>query len=62
MEKKLFTRKEAADSLGISVDTLDRIKARGKISAVNIGARVYFTPDAIDSFIKNLVKEGWVYA
>jgi len=62
MEKLLLTRKEAADKLSISVDTLDRIKAAGKIKSVNIGARVYFTPEAIQHFILSLVKEGWAYA
>lgn len=59
MEKKLFTRKEAAERLSISIDTLDRIKNSGKIKSVNIGSRVYYTPEAIDDFVARLIREGW---
>lgn len=55
MEKLLFTRKEAADVLNISVDTLDRLRRGKKIRAVNIGARVYYSPDELKAFI---TKEG----
>ena len=55
MEKLLLTRKEAADALNISVDTLDVLRSDGKIRSVNIGVRVYFSPDELKSFI---TKEG----
>lgn len=55
MEKLLFTRKEAADALNISVDTLDWLRREKKIRAVNIGARVYYSPDELKAFI---TKEG----
>ena len=55
MEKLLLTRKEAADSLNISVDTLDVLRNDGKIRSVNIGVRVYFSPDELKAFI---TKEG----
>lgn len=55
MEKLLLTRKEAADALNISVDTLDVLRNDGKIRSVNIGARVYFSPDELKAFI---TKEG----
>ena len=55
MEKLLLTRKEAADALNISVDTLDVLRNDGKIRSVNIGVRVYFSPDGFRSFI---TKEG----
>ena len=55
MEKLLLTRKEAAEALNISVDTLDRIRDRGKLRAVNIGARVYYSPDELRAFV---TKEG----
>ena len=35
-QKYLITRKEAAESLSISVDTLDELRASGKIRSVNI--------------------------
>ena len=55
MEKLLLTRKEAAEALNISVDTLDRIRDSGKLRAVNIGARVYCSPDELRAFV---TKEG----
>lgn len=55
MEKLLLTRKEAADALNISVDTLDVLRNDGKIRSVNIGVRVYFSPDELKAFI---TKEG----
>ena len=55
MEKLLLTRKEAADALNISVDTLDVLRNDGKIRSVNIGVRVYYSPDESKAFI---TKEG----
>jgi len=55
MEKLLITRKEAAEALNISVDTLDMLRNSGKIRAVNIGARVYYSPDELRAFV---TKEG----
>lgn len=55
MEKLLITRKEAAQALNISVDTLDMLRNSGKIRAVNIGTRVYYSPDELRAFV---TKEG----
>ena len=44
MENLLLTKKEAADSLRISVATLDCIRKCGFIKPIKIGARVYYTP------------------
>ena len=55
MEKLLLTRKEAAQALSISVDTLDELRADEKIRSVNIGVRVYFSPDELKAFV---TKEG----
>ena len=55
MEKLLLTRKEAAQALNISVDTLDELRNSGKIRAGNIGARVYYSPDELRAFV---TKEG----
>lgn len=55
MEKLLLTRKEAAQALNISVDTLDMLRSSGKLRAVNIGARVYYSPDELRAFV---TKEG----
>lgn len=57
MEKLLLTRKEAAQALNISVDTLDMLRNSGKLRAVNIGARVYYSPDELRAFV---TKEGKV--
>lgn len=55
MEKLLLTRKEAAQTLNISVDTIDELRNTGKLRAVNIGARVYYSPDELRAFV---TKEG----
>ena len=55
MEKLLLTRKEAANVLNISVDTLDRIRDSGVLRTLNIGSRVYFSPDELKAFV---TKEG----
>lgn len=55
MEKLLLTRKEAASALNISTDTLDELKNKGKLRSVNIGARVYYSPDELRAFV---TKEG----
>lgn len=57
MEKLLLTRKEAAEALNISTDMLDWLKSQGKIRSVNIGVRVYYSPDELKSFI---TKEGYL--
>ena len=58
IEKKLMTRQQVAEMLSISVDTLDDLRRRNLIRAVSIGARVYFTPEELDAFVKRLVKNG----
>lgn len=55
MEKLLLPKKEAAQMLSISEDTLDRLRDKGHIKAVRIGARIYFTPEELKAFI---TKEG----
>lgn len=57
MEKLILTRKEAAQALNISVDTLDELRSAGKVRALNIGARVYYSPDELKAFI---TKEGQI--
>ena len=51
MEKLLLTRKEAAQALNISVDTLDFLRKSKEIQAINIGSRVYFSPDELKAFL-----------
>lgn len=51
METLLLTRKQAADVLNISTDTLDRIKNNGDIECLYIGSRVYYSPDVLKAFV-----------
>ena len=51
MEKLLLTNKEAAAALNISIDTLTELRDANKIRCVRIGARVYYSPDELRSFI-----------
>lgn len=55
MEKMLLTKREAAEALNISEKTLDRLKMAKKIRSINIGVRVYYSPDELKAFI---TKEG----
>lgn len=57
MERLLMTRKEAADALRISVDTLDWLTRSGKIRRIKIGSRTFYRPQELISFIS---KEGQV--
>lgn len=55
MENLLATRKEAAQALRISVDTLDGITRAGKLRRIEIGARVYYSISELRAFV---TKEG----
>ena len=50
---KMFSRKEAAAMLGISVSTLDNARKAGEISYVQFvpGGCVFFTDDGLDEYI-----------
>lgn len=50
---KLLTRLEAAERLGISHDTLDRLRMEGKIAYIQHkpGGKVQIPEDAIDEYI-----------
>lgn len=47
MEKLLYTRRETAALLSISVDKLDDLRNEKKIRAVTIGSRVYYTYESM---------------
>lgn len=51
--EKLYTRKEAADYLGMSITTLDTARATGAISFVQYvpNGCVYFTSEALQEYI-----------
>lgn len=50
---ELLTRSDAARQLGISTDTLDRLRKGGKIAFVQHvkGGKVWFTEDAIREYL-----------
>lgn len=49
----LLTRKDAAQRLGISSDTLDRLRRMGKIAFIQHmpNGKVWFTEDAITEYL-----------
>jgi len=49
-----MTRKEAADYLRISTDTLDNRRAEGKISAVQDGGRIFYEQSELDRYHESL--------
>lgn len=51
MEKLLVTRKEAAEVLSISVDTLDELTRKEVIQSVRIGVRVYYAVEMLRAFV-----------
>lgn len=55
MDKLLIPRVEADNLLSISVDTLDVLRRENILRAVTIGARVYYSPEELQAFVK---KEG----
>jgi excisionase family DNA binding protein len=50
---KLMTWAEAAETLGISVRTLQRIKAAGEIGFTPIKGVIYFSPEHVDDYIES---------
>lgn len=54
MNKLLYTRKEAAALLSVSVDTLDVLRCAGKIMSYWIGSRVYIKSTDLDRFVATL--------
>lgn len=54
----LLPREEAADTLGISVRTLDDLEEAGKIQAVRIRGRVLYAPETLEAYIRRRAGEG----
>jgi excisionase family DNA binding protein len=52
-------REEAAQSLRVSVSTLDRQIKAGKLRAARIGRRVVISPQAIDAFRRDVEVAEW---
>ena len=52
MEKLTYDKKEAARTLNISVETIDRYRKMGKMPHRLIGNRVVFTNDDLKAFLE----------
>lgn len=57
-EHMTFTRKQAADRLGISLSTLDRRTRSGQIAALRDGRIVRYRRDALDAYLDQEVPNG----
>jgi excisionase family DNA binding protein len=53
----LLTRREAADALGISIDTLGRLLDRGELRAVRVGRSVLVPTSDVQSFVDRRLSE-----
>ena len=58
MEKLLVTRKDAAQLLSISVDTLDELRREQKVRCLYIGARCYYSVDELKAFVLKIRKKN----
>ena len=54
----LLPREEAAETLGISVRTLDDLAEAGEIQPVRIRGRVLYAPDTLEAFVRRKAGEG----
>jgi excisionase family DNA binding protein len=54
----LLPREEAAETLGISVRTLDDMEEAGEIQAVRIRGRVLYAPETLEAYIRRRAGEG----
>ena len=53
-----YAKAEAAEQLGISVRTLDKLRADGKIIGRIDGGRVFFDHEELVSYSKSCAPEG----
>lgn len=58
MDKLFLTRNEAAGSLSISVDTLDRLANSGHIQRLKIGAKTCYARSEVNRFAEELIRKG----
>lgn len=62
-DKNLLTIKEAAEFLGISIDTLRRWDSKGKLKAVrSSGGHRYYSKEQLDSFVLDIKAIARVWA
>jgi hypothetical protein len=57
MEKLLYTRKDAAGLLSISVDKLDDLRNCGCIQCTYLGSRCYYSADELRAFVLKISKD-----
>ena len=50
----LMSRAEAAEYLGVSIETVSREKANGKIKSVLLRGMVRYSREALDAYIRDL--------
>jgi excisionase family DNA binding protein len=55
----LFDKKQAAEALGISTVSVDRLRQEGKLPYRKIGHLVRFIPEDIENFISKSVGTPW---
>jgi excisionase family DNA binding protein len=48
----LFSKRQAADALGVSLRTLDKIIANGQLKVARIGTRVLIPKQALEMFAR----------
>ena len=52
LQSMTLNRQEAANTIGISVETLDRFRKEGKIPYRQIGAQIRFLPEDLSEYFK----------
>jgi excisionase family DNA binding protein len=57
--RRLLTRREAADVLGLSVRSIDRLRERGRLLGVQIvpGGRVRYRPEDVEALLEPEARE-----
>ena len=54
----LLSREEAAQRLGVSVKTIDRLRKAGRLRSHHIGARVLITVRSVESLLASTREKG----
>jgi excisionase family DNA binding protein len=53
---RLLGKKEVAAALGVSPNTLDRMRARGDIAFLKVGKGIRFTGEAVVEYMERVTK------
>lgn len=57
---RLLNRKETANILNVSLDTVDSLASNGNLKKLKIGKRTLFHPKDVQKFMERLVRKGAV--